>query len=283
MCGLRVSEALSLKVDDIDFSLNCLSVRKAKSDIVTEDIGISTHDLTKRSTGKSCFLCKETGISTHDLTKRSTSISDSFQSSFLFQLTTSRRGRLARLHNDNKASIFQLTTSRRGRPSKKITSVICTNISTHDLTKRSTCIGVDNESAELFQLTTSRRGRRNKPLSFQSHSLFQLTTSRRGRHPFSLTPSHSFAFQLTTSRRGRLMPQGMFRPPAYFNSRHHEEVDDFRKGLPSFPFSFQLTTSRRGRRSADRFTFLLTYFNSRHHEEVDSKIAYFIPHFCIYY
>ncbi len=225
MCGLRVSEALSLKVDDIDFSLNCLSVRKAKSDIVTEDIGISTHDLTKRSTGKSCFLCKETGISTHDLTKRSTSISDSFQSSFLFQLTTSRRGRLARLHNDNKASIFQLTTSRRGRPSKKITSVICTNISTHDLTKRSTCIGVDNESAELFQLTTSRRGR----------------------HPFSLTPSHSFAFQLTTSRRGRLMPQGMFRPPAYFNSRHHEEVDDFRKGLPSFPFSFQLTTSRRGR------------------------------------
>lgn len=50
MCGLRVSEALSLKVDDIDFSLNCLSVRKAKSDIVTEDIGISTHDLTKRST-----------------------------------------------------------------------------------------------------------------------------------------------------------------------------------------------------------------------------------------
>lgn len=52
MCGLRVSEALSLKVDDIDFSLNCLSVRKAKSDIVTEDIGISTHDLTKRSTCK---------------------------------------------------------------------------------------------------------------------------------------------------------------------------------------------------------------------------------------
>lgn len=44
VCGLRVSEALSLKVDDIDFSLNCLSVRKAKSDIVTEDIGISTHD-----------------------------------------------------------------------------------------------------------------------------------------------------------------------------------------------------------------------------------------------
>lgn len=24
-------------------------------------------------------------------------------------------------------------------------------------------------------------------------------------------------------------------------------------------------------------------FNSRPHEEVDSKIAYFIPHFCIYY
>ena len=56
MCGLRVSEALSLKVDDIDFSLNCLSVRKAKSDIVTEDIGISTHDLTKRSTVTNLLL-----------------------------------------------------------------------------------------------------------------------------------------------------------------------------------------------------------------------------------
>lgn len=55
VCGLRVSEALSLKVDDIDFSLNCLSVRKAKSDIVTEDIGISTHDLTKRSTEMAIF------------------------------------------------------------------------------------------------------------------------------------------------------------------------------------------------------------------------------------
>lgn len=30
VCGLRVSEALSLKVGDIDFSMNCLSIRKAK-------------------------------------------------------------------------------------------------------------------------------------------------------------------------------------------------------------------------------------------------------------
>lgn len=30
VCGLRVSEALSLKVGDIDFSTNCLSIRKAK-------------------------------------------------------------------------------------------------------------------------------------------------------------------------------------------------------------------------------------------------------------
>lgn len=30
VCGLRISEALSLKMEDIDFSMNCLSIRKAK-------------------------------------------------------------------------------------------------------------------------------------------------------------------------------------------------------------------------------------------------------------
>ncbi len=137
MCGLRVSEALSLKVDDIDFSLNCLSVRKAKSDIVTEDIGISTHDLTKRSTYKTVKrLC-----------------------SILFQLTTSRRGRLffdkvnfgfynfnSRPHEEVDGGVIKnedLFSHFNSRPHEevdlnRVDDNIVITISTHDLTKRST-------------------------------------------------------------------------------------------------------------------------------------------------
>ena len=100
------------------------------------------------------------GISTHDLTKRSTPRVDIAISNALFQLTTSRRGRRqlllhiwrkryfnSRPHEEVDALerlpvpfpiTFQLTTSRRGRPHRFI---ICNNlivISTHDLTKRST-------------------------------------------------------------------------------------------------------------------------------------------------
>ena len=119
VCGLRVSEALSLKVDDIDFSLNCLSVRKAKSDIVTEDIGISTHDLTKRSTDTSWGIPDTADISTHDLTKRATSTPPTIAASCSFQLTTSRRGRLPIQTRWPVLNPFQLTTSRRGRRCKQ--------------------------------------------------------------------------------------------------------------------------------------------------------------------
>ena len=56
--------------------------------------GISTHDLTKRSTIYSLRPYFIESISTHDLTKRSTIIFNQFTSYLLFQLTTSRRGRL---------------------------------------------------------------------------------------------------------------------------------------------------------------------------------------------
>ena len=124
------------------------------------DAVISTHDLTKRSTWtRFRFFCNRSLISTHDLTKRSTHAAGAISREYLFQLTTSRRGRLpfpgliflrryfnSRPHEEvdpvgvarlNGKYIFQLTTSRRGRPSSRVFRLLL-------------CI---------FQLTTSRRGR----------------------------------------------------------------------------------------------------------------------------
>ena len=55
---------------------------------------------------------------------------------------------------------FQLTTSRRGRLRCQFAFPVSVDISTHDLTKRSTMIPVLYPLPPLtFQLTTSRRGR----------------------------------------------------------------------------------------------------------------------------
>ena len=55
---------------------------------------ISTHDLTKRSTNGTSEKIRGRFISTHDLTKRSTHFCSTFWKVSVFQLTTSRRGRL---------------------------------------------------------------------------------------------------------------------------------------------------------------------------------------------
>ena len=83
---------------------------------------------------------QQSGISTHDLTKRSTSTNQAVLPQVPFQLTTSRRGRLQKVCDALDAFIFQLTTSRRGRQNNcRRTSHLCI-ISTHDLTKRSTSL-----------------------------------------------------------------------------------------------------------------------------------------------
>ena len=99
-----------------------------------------------------------------------------------FQLTTSQGGRRNFFFDSATLHIFQLTTSQGGRllqllslpipdlhfnsrPHKevdviaeKLYSII--NISTHDLTRRSTmALRVTETSTDVFQLTTSRRGR----------------------------------------------------------------------------------------------------------------------------
>ena len=120
--------------------------------------------------------------------------------------------------------LFQLTTSRRGRPGEVISPGVIPNfnsrpheevdslrrfqalhisISTHDLTKRSTRPFVAAPMALLFQLTTSRRGRPIPASITCGTRVFQLTTSRRGRRLCDFFLPGASVFQLTTSRRGR--------------------------------------------------------------------------------
>ena len=101
--------------------------------------GISTHDLTRRSTTTTCAVDKTEIISTHDLTRRSTLYEcDRCINVNLFQLTTSRGGRLLLVISVSFLPYFN------SRPHEEVdflpdkNRVRSCNISTHDLTRRST-------------------------------------------------------------------------------------------------------------------------------------------------
>ena len=142
-------------------------------------------------------------LSTHDLTQRSTP--DACISLLI--------------------CVFQLTTSRRGRLYQATVTVFNFYLSTHDLTQRSTycdavhsCIRTFNSRphAEVDSLNLQNM---QHHLSFNSRPhaevdgriyvppalflYFQLTTSRRGRPASFIEAIKKYAFQLTTSRRGR--------------------------------------------------------------------------------
>ena len=166
---------------------------------------LSTHDLTQRST--TCFaqFAGVQDLSTHDLTQRSTLYCNLWVSSgrtfnsrphaevddvigpvhshiHAFQLTTSRRGRpCIRLQWDGN-SCFQLTTSRRGRHIHPVLLMGSEELSTHDLTQRSTSTIHSHGSTSFFQLTTSRRGRQQGALiddivsGLSTHDLTQRST-----------------------------------------------------------------------------------------------------------
>ena len=115
-----------------------------------------------RSTVFQRFLaCVHIHISTHDLTRRSTGYQVTGTGSDGFQLSTSRGGRQATAEHQVPQATFQLTTSRRGRldisvafhqayhfnsrPHEEVDIAFfrlffANRISTHDLTKRSTCV-----------------------------------------------------------------------------------------------------------------------------------------------
>ena len=214
-------------------------------------------------------------ISTHDLTRRSTRIPfcpqyrrEHFNSrpheevdfdevalmpeSFVFQLTTSRGGRrgcpsesrtgYSYFNSRPHEEVDQIPTkpkeyedisthdlTKRSTEAERI-PVEDSDISTHDLTKRSTfspfCVRIGHK---IFQLTTSRRGRLNYVTSTKPYMVFQLTTSRRGRRQEARKKWLRDTFQLTTSRRGRRSSAPTVeRGWVHFNSRPHEEVDENR-------------------------------------------------------
>ena len=165
--------------------------------------GVSTHDLTKRSTISSSSAQIMRFVSTHDLTKRSTFMIVFLDSFIMFQLTTSRRGR-----HLWRFVIFVLNRFN-SRPHEEVDFLRCHEahcavVSTHDLTKRSTSI-LNVEQPPLYRFNSrpheevDRRGLSCCPGSpcFNSRPheevdgqvvivvilplMFQLTTSRRGR------------------------------------------------------------------------------------------------------
>ncbi len=150
---------------------------------------ISTHDLTKRST---LFrLCS--GFLLGYFNSRPHEEVDPFPK----YMKTSTRNFNSRPHEEvDKGSvcftyddiIFQLTTSRRGRQDRQEEGKVKVDISTHDLTKRSTTTSSVNMAHILFQLTTSRRGRR--------------TTAEPGRWKTAIS-THDLTKRSTGGRPGR--------------------------------------------------------------------------------
>ena len=110
-----------------------------KKGVSMSDIDISTHDLTKRSTMEQyqkSFIMEHFNSRPHEEVDQ---LKEPFpQEDQLFQLTTSRRGRLEGLRNSFNSwfiSTHDLTKRSTRRSRSKIWFDI---ISTHDLTKRST-------------------------------------------------------------------------------------------------------------------------------------------------
>ena len=86
------------------------------------------------------YQCNQ-GLSTHDLTRRSTN-PFLYISSYIwfFQLTTSQGGRRKSTNKYTVFTVFQLTTSQGGRPRLRVWISWTKQLSTHDLTRRSTLL-----------------------------------------------------------------------------------------------------------------------------------------------
>ena len=166
--------------------------------------GISTHDLTKRSTS-SALIILIAGVFQLTTSRRGRQrFLSLIRPQMIFQLTTSRRGRQEKTSSDDVAApfqlttsrrgrhhltiiqyiytTFQLTTSRRGRPCAIIYPIVDKEISTHDLTKRSTLQASVLRS--YLHISTHDLTKRSTSQSYANTSqsmIFQLTTSRRGR------------------------------------------------------------------------------------------------------
>ena len=167
----------------------------------------------------------------------------------MFQLTTSRRGRRRGGHPVRTSGGFN------SRPHEEVDlnketftgSIKCFNSRPHEEVDDNAPVRLSTTS--LFQLTTSRRGRRQSP----DCVLVQKVVSTHDLTKRS-TWYHAYCREFDWC----------------FNSRPHEEVDDFLEAVGKVPIEFQLTTSRRGRPVVSAVVRLfIKRFNSRPHEEVD--------------
>ena len=128
----------------------------------------------------------------------------SYTSASIFQLTTSRRGRLWFTVYWFNVLRFQLTTSRRGRRRGARDPGRSQEISTHDLTKRSTLLQA------LLQIYHSHfNSRPHEEVDGSSHMLQSFLSH------FNSRPHEEVDFLFTVAV--------LFQ--YYFNSRPHEEVD----------------------------------------------------------
>jgi len=187
-------------------------------------------------------------LSTHDLTQRSTRHRRHVaQIVIVFQLTTSRRGRLMREMKGQQRAVFQLTTSRRGRRFSDVGYLLY----------------------GYFQLTTSRRGRRMQEIhrcgstrSFNSRPHAEVDQFWAMNSRTRALSTHDLTQRSTCS--------ACFAISKIFLSTHDltQRSTTGPKGDPG-DVTFQLTTSRRGRRRRRMNKLWLESFNSRPHAEVD--------------
>ena len=127
--------------------------------------GLSTHDLTRRSTQKVNFYCTILifQLTTSQGGRPGGAIYRVIEK--CFQLTTSQGGRPCYSCNDRTTGAFQLTTSQGGRPECIADRDCELFLSTHDLTRRSTKESYTSNIPSIFQLTTSQGGRQGDKMA----------------------------------------------------------------------------------------------------------------------
>ena len=155
---------------------------------------------------------------------------------------------------------FQLTTSQGGRQYPRQHFRDCLNLSTHDLTRRSTCVVEYLIFLDVFQLTTSQGGRPAHMHGNIGVTTFQLTTSQGGRQLFrQLTSGSTITFN---SRPHKEVDEHVFPVKEFSNLSTHDLTrrSTFPGGASGYVWiAFQLTTSQGGRHS-DNYAELLPDF-----------------------
>ena len=158
--------------------------------------------------------------------------------------------------------LFQLTTSQGGRLRCLYSLRLHTDISTHDLTRRSTMWAKAYQVRLLtFQLTTSQGGRRIAGYMLDASKLYFNSRPHKEVDLVILAiPLWSWIFQLTTSQGGRL--NSHFRYPLFFIISTHD-------------------LTRRSTLANIDHDMLDENFNSRPHKEVDLLSGQTLAILCI--